>query len=115
MTDQLVVAKELLRRRQALVSMSSFRDYMEATGELDFKIPPAAHHDLLIEALEGLVNGTGHTINGDQVYYTRLLIMLPPGAAKSTYCSIQFILWYFARFPDHHLLCASNTETLAEN
>ena len=99
------IAKELLRRQRALESMGDFREYMKVTGELDFKFEPAAHHWLLIEALEKLVAGD----------YTKLLIMMPPGGAKSTYCSIQFTLWYLAKFPDHHMLCASNTETLAEN
>ena len=106
MNDISEVAKELLRRRKAITSMGAFREYMNATGDLDFRFEPAAHHWLLITALEGLVKG-------DE--YTRLLIMMPPGGAKSTYCSIQFVLWYMAKFPDHNLLCASNTETLAEN
>ena len=115
MQDRLDVARELLRRRQALEGMEAFSGYMRATGELDFKFEPAAHHLLLIEALEGLVKGFGYTVDGEKIHYRRLLIMLPPGAAKSTYCSIQFVSWYLARFPDHNLLCASNTETLAEN
>ena len=99
------VVQELLRRRQALASLESFGDYMRATGELDFKFRPAAHHLLLIDALERLDKGD----------FTRLLIMMPPGGAKSTYVSIQFTLWYLAKYPDKVILCASNTETLAEN
>ena len=41
--------------------------------------------------------------------------MVPPGAAKSTYITIQAVLWYLARNPDHNIICASNTEGLAEN
>jgi predicted phage terminase large subunit-like protein len=41
--------------------------------------------------------------------------MAPPGSAKSTYCSIQFPLWYLARHPDRLLLCCSNTEDLAKH
>ena len=87
------VVEELLRRRRALESLREFGAYMRSTGELDFKFPPAAHHLLLIDALENLINGT----------WRRLLIMMPPGGAKSTYCSVQFALWYFAKFPDHHI------------
>lgn len=103
MVDPLL--EELLKRRRALESMQAFGQYMSSTGELDFKYPPERHHLLLIDALTRLVEGE----------YRRLLIMVPPGAAKSTYGSIQFALWYLARFPDHHILAASNTETLAEN
>lgn len=108
------IAGELLRRRKALDGMREFREYMKATGELDYKFVPAAHHLLLLDALEGLVNG-GAMVDGEWMDYKRLLIMMPPGGAKSTYCSIQFTNWYFAKFPDHNMLCASNTETLAEN
>ena len=99
------VIEELLARGQAIASMKSFGDYMRSTGELDFKFPPVSHHLLLISALTSLIEGD----------WRRLLIIMPPGGAKSTYCSIQFALWYLAKFPDHHMLCASNTETLAEN
>lgn len=103
--DKATAAAELLARREAQNSLAAFGDYMRPCLELDFKFSPARHHLLLIDALEALVRGD----------YRRLLIMLPPGAAKSTYCSIQFALWYLAKFPDHNILCASNTETLAEN
>ena len=78
---------------------------MRDSGELDFKFPPAPHHLLLINALERLEEGE----------FRRLLIMMPPGGAKSTYVSIQFILWYLAKHPEHNVLCASNNEGLAEN
>ena len=99
------VAAELLRRKEALASFQAFGDYMRETGELDFKFEPAVHHLLLINALQRLDGGE----------FRRLLIMLPPGAAKSTYVSIQFILWYLAKHPEHNILCASNNEGLAEN
>ena len=99
-------AKELLRRQNALTSMIDFGDYMRDTGDLDFKFPPVAHHKILIEGVEGLLGDAD---------YNKLLIMMPPGGAKSTYVSIQFALWYMAKFPQHNILCASNTETLAEN
>ena len=87
--------------------MRKFADYMRTTGELDFKFPPARHHELIIDAVEQLLDGTGG--------YNKLMIMMPPGGAKSTYVSIQATLYELARHPDHHILCASNTENLAEN
>ena len=104
---QVEAARELLRRRRALDSMMEFGAFMRSTGELDFKFKPVLHHILLIHALEGLLD--------PETDYTKLMIMMPPGGAKSTYCSIQFALWYMAKFPHHNILCASNTETLAEN
>lgn len=85
--------------------MSGFREYMHRTGHLDFKHLPARHHEVIIAALEAL--------EADET--TRLLLMLPPGGAKSTYASVQFICWYLARHTDHNVLCCSNSQSLAES
>ena len=103
--DKKQIAKEILARRNALDDLEGFGDYMRPTDELDFKFPPAAHHKLLIKAFERLVAGD----------FDRLLIMMPPGGAKSTYVTIQSVLWYLAKFPEHSIICASNTEGLAES
>ena len=44
----------------------------------------------------------------------RLAVFMPPGAAKSTYCSILFPPWLFAQQPDLALIAASHTAELAE-
>lgn len=41
--------------------------------------------------------------------------MMPPGSAKSTYCSVQFATWYFAKHPDRAILACSNTTDLAQS
>lgn len=43
---------------------------------------PAAHHRLLIRELEGLANGR----------WDRLMLLLPPGSAKSTYAVLNVLL-----------------------
>lgn len=65
---------------------------------------PARHHDVWVAGLEAMEAGE---IN-------RLLIIAPPGHAKSEWCSKVFPAWYLGRHPDHHLIGASNTATLAE-
>ena len=85
-------------------SLSSFREYMAPTGHVDFQHPPALHHRLIMQHLERLERGE----------IQRLLILAPPGSAKSTYGSIQFPMWRLARAPSTNILCASNTVTLAE-
>ena len=102
---QQAAAQELLKRKSALEDMHSFREYMAATYSEDFKHPPAAHHGVMIRELERLERGD----------IRRLLILAPPGSAKSTYCSIQYPLWRLARSPNLNILCASNSESLAEN
>ncbi len=43
---------------------------------------PAAHHRLLIRELEGVASGR----------WDRLMLLLPPGSAKSTYASLNVLL-----------------------
>ena len=64
---------------------------------------PAAHHKLLIRELEGLASGR----------WDRLMLLLPPGSAKSTYASLVFPPWFMARRPWAHVIAASHTASLA--
>jgi predicted phage terminase large subunit-like protein len=66
---------------------------------------PAAHHRLLIRELEALA--TGDT--------DRLMLLLPPGSAKSTYASLVFPPWWFARHPGSSIVAASHTASLARH
>ena len=102
---QRAAALELLRQEEALDSLSKFREYIAPTGHSDFQNAPALHHRLIVEHLERLERGE----------IQRLLILAPPGSAKSTYCSVQYPLWRLARQPSTNILCASNTMTLAED
>lgn len=65
---------------------------------------PAKHHKLIIEHLEAVERGD----------IKNLLIVTPPGAAKSTYSSILFPAWFLGRNPNRLVLAASNTLELAE-
>ena len=64
---------------------------------------PAAHHRLLIRELEGLAAGR----------WDRLMLLLPPGSAKSTYASLVFPPWFLANRPWAHVIAASHTAGLA--
>ncbi len=66
---------------------------------------PAAHHLLMIEALEQVSSGETK----------RLLLLLPPGSAKSTYSSLLFPAWWFARHPASAVITACHTASLAEH
>ena len=87
-----------LRRkiRSSLVSWSQF-----ALADQDQK--PATHHLAVIRALEDL--SAGRT--------TRLMLLLPPGSAKSTYASKLFPAWWMARHPAGSVIAASHTASLA--
>ena len=63
---------------------------------------PAAHHRLLIRELEGVASGR----------WDRLMLLLPPGSAKSTYASMVFPPWFMATKPWAHVIAASHTASL---
>jgi len=69
-------------------------------------LAPAAHHRVIIDKVESVINGTGPK---------RLLINAPPGAAKSTYTSELLPVHLLNRFPRFNFIGASNTSMLAED
>jgi predicted phage terminase large subunit-like protein len=66
---------------------------------------PARHHRLLMDKLEAV--STGET--------DRLMVLMPPGSAKSTYVSIIFPAWYLTRHPRAALIACSHTDSLASH
>ena len=91
-------ATELLKRRHARRSLPSFIEY------LCFGYQFAAHHSFLMAELEAVERGDT----------PRLMVLMPPGSAKSTYASILFPPWFMGRNPQHAVLGVSNTTDLAE-
>lgn len=93
-------AQELMNRRLARRSFTEFsRQALEPQG-----FAPAAHHRLLISELEAIARGDND----------RLLIMMPPGSAKSTYASHLFPPWFMHHRPGSSIIGASHTAELAE-
>jgi predicted phage terminase large subunit-like protein len=66
---------------------------------------PAAHHRLLLAGLDDVTQGRSD----------RLMVLMPPGSAKSTYASMIFPAWWFARHPASSVIAASHTVGLAEH
>jgi predicted phage terminase large subunit-like protein len=64
---------------------------------------PARHHLKLIEELEAVSRGE----------VDRLIVLMPPGAAKSTYTSVLFPAWWFIQHPNSSVIGASHTADLA--
>ena len=64
---------------------------------------PARHHELLLSKLESLSRGD----------IDRLLVLMPPGSAKSTYTSVLFPVWWFVVHPRSSVIAASHTADLA--
>jgi predicted phage terminase large subunit-like protein len=89
-------AQELLSRRYA-------REDYEAFVLRVSEHVPALHHQLLIRELEAVIRGE----------VTRLMVFMPPGAAKSTYASILFPPFFLGRNPDKNVICASYSQRLS--
>ena len=66
---------------------------------------PAPHHRLLLDRLEQVALGE----------IDRLLILMPPGSAKSTYGSTIFPAWWFRHHPGSSIIAASHTADLSEH
>ncbi len=66
---------------------------------------PAAHHRLLLARLQAVADGT----------IDRLMVLMPPGSAKSTYSSVLFPVWWFTRHPTTSVIAASHTADLAKH
>jgi predicted phage terminase large subunit-like protein len=62
-----------------------------------------AHHALMCLELQDVAEG--RTPN--------LMLLLPPGSAKSTYVDVVFVPWYMARFPRKNVILASYATNIA--
>lgn len=95
--------------RRRLQAMERLRMLQQSKQRLDVwcmanGYVPAAHHKLIIDALEELERGDND----------RLMIFMPPGSAKSTYGSLLFPPWYMGRNPTHNIMTCSHTMNLAK-
>jgi hypothetical protein len=64
----------------------------------------AAHHALLLDKLQGVEKGT----------IPNLMLLLPPGSAKSTYADVVFVPWFMARKPRRNVILASYASDIAK-
>lgn len=68
------------------------------------KLIPAKHHKLIIEALEAINSGE----------IRRLMIFMPPGAAKSLYATVCFPTWWLGKNPKKSIISVSYGADLAK-
>jgi hypothetical protein len=64
----------------------------------------AAHHKLILDGLQGVENGT----------IPNLMLLLPPGSAKSTYADVVFVPWFMARKSRRNVILASYASDIAK-
>jgi hypothetical protein len=65
---------------------------------------PARHHQRICSELQAVARGE----------IPRLMVLMPPGAGKTTYVSRLFIAWYLATHPHANVIGTSHTAELAE-
>lgn len=82
----------------AKTSLAKYSSYM-------IGVVPALHHMLICEAIDDLL---------DNDEFNELIILAPPGSAKSTYTSIALPAYFMGRYPQGHILTASYSSELAE-
>ena len=103
LTDDQIRLLELEREQWHRKCRGSFISYCievpEERGEI-----PALHHRLIAGELEAVARGRTK----------RLMILAPPGSAKTTYVSRLFPSWYFAFRPRSSILACSHTQGLSE-
>jgi len=69
-----------------------------------FSKSPARHHELLIEHLQKVADGS----------CDRLMVQMPPGSAKSTYGSVLFPAYFLSRHVDAQIIATAHTASLAD-
>jgi predicted phage terminase large subunit-like protein len=72
---------------------------------MDLGFKPALHHRYLCQTLQDCVDGK----------HQNVMVLMPPGSAKSYYTSVQFACWYMGRFPRNWAIAASHTMSLAQS
>lgn len=66
---------------------------------------PVRHQRLMLSRLDDIAEGR----------IDRLMLLLPPGHAKSTYASVLFPAWWFTRHPRSSIITACHTADLADH
>lgn len=68
-------------------------------------ITPAAHHLVWIEKIQAIIDG--------KTDRRRLLLIAPPGTAKSTYTSLLLPPYYLGKHPDHNIIAVTSSDIQA--
>lgn len=97
--DSACARYEVALRTSVRADLSAWATYVMARSGQS----PAAHHLLLLSYLAKVSRGE----------IDRLMVLMPPGSAKSTYASILFPSWWYIHHPRSSIIGASHTSTLA--
>ncbi|WP_228729854.1 phage terminase large subunit [Shewanella avicenniae] len=128
---ELLMLLEAERRQQAIDNLDNYCRYIEipsvplkedecplgdkcddpnctmhetSTAFYPITVEPAEHHRLLNSKLMDVEAGR----------IKRLMVMMPPGSAKSTYGTVTFPTWYMGKHPNENIICTSYGSSLAK-
>lgn len=104
--EEMAAAMAVSKPKQAGANLNpraSLRDHMIAI----FGLVPARHHQVWIDAIEAL-----DAYEADE--QERLMIISPPGHAKTTVVGVAYPTQRIGLHPDRHFLYYGNTQTQAE-
>jgi hypothetical protein len=115
MTVQQACALEVLRRRRSRASLVEYARSIDVPGaplvddetaELFKPVEQALalHHRLILEAIERTM----------RTFMGRLMILAPPGSAKSTYASVVAPVWAMKVWAGYRIILASYAANIAE-
>src|SRR5262245_8492488 len=86
------------------------REHLGAYGWAVHGYPPARHHQEWIDRVSALLSDTPPLSDTRK---RKLLIVAPPGHAKSTWLSLILPAWYLGNHPDESLLFLTSSDTMA--
>jgi predicted phage terminase large subunit-like protein len=81
---------------------AAFNEALREGGDIGVGV--TAHHRLLMEKIQECM----------ETRYGRLMVFMPPGGAKSTYCSVVGPAWYMGKYPGSQIILASYGTDLAK-
>jgi predicted phage terminase large subunit-like protein len=89
--------------RQIIIPGAPLNDNEDCEEFYPDNVTPAEHHDILMDALQGVADGG----------IKNLMILAPPGSAKSTYASVVFVTWFLGRFKNRSVIMTTYGSDLA--
>ena len=96
--------EEIHNQHRSRLQRASYHDLTAFAEYMNPEFPPAPHHIWLCERLHAV----------ESLDMLRLMVSMPPGHAKSTYCTHLFPAWYLGRHPREMFLQAGHTQNFVE-
>lgn len=115
---RLLRRKEALRRSDGETEAEELQADKPESEWYPKKLDPAAHHDLIMNAIQALMEEepvTGPLANGHEgIAPEGLLLFFPPGSAKSSFGSVLAPTWIMGRWPGTDVIGLSYAGELAK-